>query len=144
MSEGEVWALHKSWNEGIANEGYLIRGVLHLSRQLQLALAQAAESWEGAAQLSYLSALRVVRVKTETPTEVSWMAGMSLQPTSPKSHSSEKYREASTGTQVTSSSRSPAARLEMKMLGTLLMALLEMKIFMRVMLPSKPTVMMSR
>lgn len=72
------------------------------------------------------------------------MAGMSLQPTSPKSHSSEKYREASTGTQVTSRSRSPAARLEMKMFGTLLMALLEMKIFMRVMLPSKPTVMMSR
>lgn len=46
--------------------------------------------------------------------------------------------------QVSSSSTSPAARLEMKMLGTLLMALLVMKIFTNIMLPSKPTVMMSR
>lgn len=39
---------------------------------------------------SYLSALRAVRVNTETPTEVSWMAGMSLQPSLPNTHSSKK------------------------------------------------------
>lgn len=81
-------------------------------------------------------------MNTETPTEVNWMTGISLQATVPKIHSSTKYLKASTGTQVTSSKRSPAARLEMKILGTLLMALLVMNIFTRVMFPSNPTEMM--
>jgi len=68
--------------KGTETQRYSVRGVPYLSCQLGLA--------KGTAQLSYLSALRAVSVKTETPTEVSWMAGMSLQPTSPKSHSSEK------------------------------------------------------
>lgn len=39
---------------------------------------------------SYLSALSAVSVNTDTPTEVSWMTGMSLHAASPNTHSSEK------------------------------------------------------
>lgn len=39
---------------------------------------------------SYLSALSAVSVNTDTPTEVSWMTGMSLQAASPNTHSSNK------------------------------------------------------
>ena len=39
---------------------------------------------------TYLSAERAVRVNTDTPTEVSWMNGMTLQPTLPNSHSSDR------------------------------------------------------
>lgn len=40
--------------------------------------------------VAYLSAERAVRVNTDTPTEVSWMKGMTLQPTLPNSHSSDR------------------------------------------------------
>ncbi|KAG8582943.1 hypothetical protein GDO81_008232 [Engystomops pustulosus] len=70
------------------------------------------------------------------------MEGISLQQTSPSIHSSKKNLKASTGTQVTRSNKSPAARLEMKILGTLLIALFVIKIFTKVILPRSPTMIM--
>lgn len=101
------------------------------------------EAEEKGGWFDHLSALSAVSVNTDTPTEVSWITGMSLHAASPNTHSSEKYRKASTGMHVTSSSRSPTARLEMKMLGTLLIALFVIKIFTSVMFPSRPTVMIT-
>lgn len=92
---------------------------------------------------TYLSAERAVSVKTDTPTEVSWIKGISLQPTLPNSHLSARYLLASTGAQVTRRSRSPKARLEMKRLGTFRMDFTVQKILIRVMLPTSPIRMMT-
>lgn len=93
--------------------------------------------------LSHLSAARAVRVNTDTPTDVSWMKGMSLHPALPKSHSSARYRLASTGAHVTSSSTSPDAKLQSNRLGTLRMDFTPQKVQMRVTLPTRPTAMIS-
>ncbi|KAG8590664.1 hypothetical protein GDO81_006836 [Engystomops pustulosus] len=71
------------------------------------------------------------------------MKGMSLQPTLPNNHLSARYLLASTGAQVTSNSRSPRARLEMKRLGTFLMDFTVQKILIKVTFPTSPTRMMS-
>lgn len=94
-------------------------------------------------ETTYLSAERAVRVKTETPTDVSWMKGMTLQPTLPNNHSSDRYRLASTGAQVTSSITSPSARLDMKTFGTFRTVLAEQKVFMSVMLPTSPNTLIT-
>lgn len=93
--------------------------------------------------VAHLSAASAVRVKTDTPTEVSWMKGMSLHPTRPKSHASARKRLASTGAHVTSSNTSPSARLDMKRLGTFLVDLAVQKVRISVTLPTSPTAMMS-
>lgn len=93
--------------------------------------------------LAYLSAARAVRVNTDTPTDVSWINGISLHPVLPKSHSSARYRLASTGAHVTSSSTSPNARLHRNKLGTLRMDFTAQNVRMRVMLPTRPTTMIS-
>ena len=92
---------------------------------------------------TYLSAERAVSVKTDTPTEVSWIKGISLQPILPNSHLSARYLLASTGAQVTRRSRSPKARLEMNRFGTFLMDYTVQKILIRVMLPMRPIRMMT-
>lgn len=92
---------------------------------------------------TYLSAERAVSVKTDTPTEVSWIKGITLQPVLPNSHLSARYLLASTGAQVTRSSRSPTARLEMNRFGTFRMDFTVQKILIRVMLPTRPIRMMT-
>lgn len=99
-------------------------------------------SFQGNSSQAYLSAERAVRVKTDTPTEVSCMKGISLHPVLPNSHSSARYLLASTGTQVTKSSRSPKAKLEMNKLGTFRMDFTVQKILIKVILPIRPMRMM--
>lgn len=93
--------------------------------------------------LAYLSAARAVRVNTDMPTDVSWINGISLHPVLPKSHSSARYRLASTGAQVTRSNTSPNARLHRNKLGTLRMDLTAQNVRMSVKFPTRPARMIS-
>jgi len=92
---------------------------------------------------THLSALRTVSVNTDTPTDVNWMKDSSLHPILPKIQVSTMYRVASTGTQVNKSSRSPNAKLVMKMFGTVCIDLILKKTLMSIAFPRRPTEMIT-
>lgn len=75
-------------NPPIRGSGRPIDGRSHTDNNNNVSQVQVTDR---SGQLpSYLSALSAVSVNTDTPTEVSWMTGMSLHAASPNTHSSEK------------------------------------------------------
>lgn len=145
----KVWLVSFTWKgwrsentaSGMANNIETIQ----IKAALRQIFIRAWDAWIsiGRTMALYLSADSAVSVKTDTPTEVSCIKGISLQPILPNSHLSARYLLASTGAHVTSSSRSPKARLEMNRFGTFRMDLTVQKILMSVMLPIRPITMIS-
>lgn len=87
----------------------------------------------------YLSALKAVNVKTDTPIEISLVHSLNLQIATPYGHVSNVYIVEVNGTQVIMTNRSPKARLIMYVFGTFRMFRCRANIRISVPFPSTPT-----